>query len=138
MCEHDRDVRVTPERRLPDETLVENAAERVHVRASVDLLPRDLLWGDVVDRAHEMTVVADSGLLGDPSRYAEVRQIDVIGAVWAGARVEQHVGGLHVAMHEAARVGRIEGARDLREDVDRVGRVQTAALEAVSRSRPST
>ena len=49
--EHDREVRVTPERRLPDEALVEHAAERVDVRPPVDLLPGDLLGCDVVDRA---------------------------------------------------------------------------------------
>ena len=50
--EHDRDVRVAPKRRLPDETLVEHAAERVDVRPPVDLLTGDLLGGDVVDGAH--------------------------------------------------------------------------------------
>ena len=136
MREHHREVRVTPERRLPDETLVEHAAERVHVRPPVDLLPGDLLGGDVVDGAQQVAVVADSGLLGDPLREAEVRQVDVVGAVGAGARVEQHVGGLHVAMHEAARVGRIQGARHLREDADRVRRVQTAALQTLLEVTP--
>ena len=136
MREHDREVRVTPERRLPDETLVEHAAERVHVRPPVDLLTGDLLGCDVVDGAQQVAVVADSGLLGDPLREAEVRQVDVVGAVGAGARVEQHVRRLHVAMHEAARVGRIEGARDLREDADRVRRVETAAPEALFQVTP--
>ncbi len=136
MREHDREVRVAPKRRLPDEALVEHAAERVDVRPPVDLLTGDLLGCDVVDGAHQVAVVADSGLLGDPLREAEVRQVDVVGAVGAGARVEQHVGGLHVAMHEAARVGRIEGARHLREDADRVRRVQTAALEALLQVTP--
>ncbi len=136
MREHDRELRVTPERRLPDETLVEHAAERVHVRASVDLLTGDLLGCDVVDGAHEVAVVADAGFLGDPPREAEVRQVDVVGAVGAGAHVEQHVGGLHVAMHETARVGGIEGARHLCEEAYRVRRVQTAALEALSQVTP--
>ena len=34
-------------------------------------------------------------------------------------------------MHEAARVGRIQGARNLYEDADRVRRVQTASVEAL-------
>ena len=136
MREHDRDVRVAPERRLPDETLVEQAAERVDVRAPVDLLTGDLLGCDVLDRAQQLAVVADSSLLGDPLRETEVRQVDVVGAVRAGGRVEQHVGGLDVAMHEAARVSRIEGARDLREDADRVRRVQAAVFEAFSEVTP--
>ena len=133
--EHDRDLRVAPERRLPDEALVEHAAERVDVRPPVDLLAGDLLRRDVVDRAEQVAVVADPGLVGDPLREPEVRQVDVVGAVGPGARVEQHVGRLHVAVHEPARVGRIERARDLREDADRVGRVQPAALRGAPSGR---
>ena len=134
--EHHRDVRVTPKRRLPDEALVEHAAERVDIRPPVDLLTGDLLGSDVVDGAQQVAVVADSGLLGDPLREPEVRQVDVVGAVRARARVEQHVGGLHVAMHEAARMGRIQRDRDLREDADRVRRVQAAALQALLQVTP--
>ena len=134
--EHDRDVRVAPERRLPDETLVEQAAERVDVRPPIDVLTGDLLGCDVLDRAQQPAVVGDSSLLGDPLREAEVRQVDVVGAVRAGGRVEQHVGGLHVAMHEAARVCRIEGACDLSQDADRVRRVQAAVFEAFSQVTP--
>ena len=83
-----------------------------------------------------MAVVADSGF-GDLVE-AEVREVDVVGAVGAGARVEEHVGGLHVTMHETARMSRIEGTRDLREDIDRVRRVQTAQLEALFQVTPST
>ena len=136
MREHHREIRVAPERRLPDQALVEHAAERVHVRPPVDFLSGDLLGCDVVDRAQQMAVVAESGLLGDPLREAEVRQVDVVGAVGAGAHVEEHVGGLHVAMDETARVRRVQGARDLCEDADRVRRVQTAALETLFEVTP--
>ena len=75
----------------------------------------------------------------DPSRQAEVRQVDVVGAVGAGARVEQDVRGLHVPVDEPAGVGRIERARDLRDDADRIRRVEAAcAAGAPCRSRPST
>ena len=84
--EDDCDLRVTPERRLPDEALVEHAAERVDVRAAVDLLTLDLLGSDVVDRAEQLAVLADTGLVGDPLRDAEVRQVDVVGAVRPGTR----------------------------------------------------
>ena len=62
----------------------------------------------------------------------------MVRAVGPGARVEEDVGGLHVAMHETARVGRIQGARDLREDSDRVRRVERAVLEALFQVSPST
>ena len=131
MREHHREVRVTPKRRLPDEALVQHAAERVDVRPTVDLLTGDLLGRDVVDGAEEGGAVPDCGLLRDPLRDAEVRQVDVVGAVGTGAAVEQHVRGFHVSMHETARVGRIQGARNLCEDADRVRRVQTTALQAL-------
>ena len=50
----------------PGQALVEHAAERVDVGASVELLAGDLLGSDVVDRAHQLAVVAEPGLLGEP------------------------------------------------------------------------
>jgi hypothetical protein len=134
--EHDRKIRVTPKRRLSDEALVQHAAKRIDVRPPVDLLAGDLLGRDVVDGPYQVGVVADSGLLGDSSRKPEVREVDVVGAVRAGAWVEQHVGGLHVTMDEAARVGGIERARHLREDPDRVPRIEAATLQALFQIRP--
>ena len=131
MREDHRELRVALKRRLPDETLVEHAAERVDVGASIDPFAGDLLGSDVVDGAQEVAVVADPALLGDPSREAEVRQVDVVGAVGAGAPVEQHVRGLHVAMHEAAGMGGIERARDLREDAYGIARLQATLLQAL-------
>ena len=113
--EDDRQLRVAPKRRLPDEALVEHAAERVDVRPAVDVVPGDLLGREIVDRAEQVAVVRDLGV-GDPLRDAEVGQVDVVGAVRASAGVEQHVGRLHVAMDEAARVRGIERARHLRDD----------------------
>ena len=60
----------------------------------------------------------------------------MVGAVGAGARVEKHVGGLHITMHETARMRFIEGACDLCEDADRVRRVQTTALQALVQVTP--
>ena len=138
VCEDHRELGVAPERWLSNKALVKDAAERVDVRPPVDLFSRDLLRSDVVDRAEELAVAAKYGLLGDPPGEPEVREVDVVGAIGTGADVEQHVGGLHVAMDETARVSRIQGARQLREDADRIGRVEAAASETPFRSRPST
>ncbi len=126
MREDHRDVRLAPERRLAREAFVEHAAERVDVGASVDVVAGDLLGRDVVDRPHQVAVVADPGLVGDPLREAEVGEVGMVGAVGAGARVEQDVGRLHVPVDEAARVGRVERARHLGEDPDRLPRLEPA------------
>jgi hypothetical protein len=53
-----------------------------------------------------------------------------------GRFVEQDVGWLHVPMYEAARMGRIQRARHLREDADRIRRVQPAPFEALFQVTP--
>ena len=55
----------------------------------------------------------------------------MVGAVGTRAGVEQHVRRLHVAMDEAPRVGRIEGARHLGEDSDRVRGVEPSVSETL-------
>ena len=112
-------------RRRPRQALVQHAGERVTVGAGVDVLTADLLRGDVVERPHYLPglgrVAAE--LLGDP----EVRQVRV------AVLVDEHVGGLDVAMHEPAPVRGVERARDLGEDVERaLGR--QPALPAQQRS----
>ena len=132
MREQDRKVRVTPEvseRRLSGDALIEHAAERVDVCPPVDLATGDLLGCDVVDRAHQPPVGAAAGLVGQPLGEPEVRQVHVVGAVRSGADVEQDVGGLDVAMDEAARVGGIQGDRHLGDDPDRVRRIHGATLQ---------
>jgi hypothetical protein len=95
-----------------------------------------LLGRDVVDGAHEVAVVGYSGLLGDPPREAEVSEVDVVGAVRPGALVEEHIRGLHVAMHETARMGRVERACDLSDDADRISGVETPVLQALLEVAP--
>ncbi len=60
----------------------------------------------------------------------------MVGTVGSSAGVEQDVGGLDVAMHETACVGRIQGARQLREDTDRFGRIQAAMSESLVEVSP--
>ena len=67
MRKHDREVGVSPERWLPDQALVEQAAERVHVRPAVELAAGDLLRCDVVDGPHQVAVLAARGLARRPA-----------------------------------------------------------------------
>jgi hypothetical protein len=98
------------------EALVQHAAERVDVGARVDLLAVDLLRRDVVHGAHEDAGAGQPahrpGVLGE----AEVRQVDVVGAVLRLARHEQDVRRLDVAVDEIAPVRRGQRARDLADD----------------------
>ena len=56
----ERDVGRAREGRLPGQALVEDAAERVDVRALVDGVARDLLGGDVLERADELAGAGDA------------------------------------------------------------------------------
>ena len=81
---HDRELALAVERRRAGQALVEDAAERVHVGAPVDLLALDLLGRDVGDRPHEGVLPGQAadrrGVLGEP----EVAQVGVLALV-AGA-----------------------------------------------------
>ena len=120
-----------PERRLAGQALVQQAAERVHVRAAVDRLAFDLLGGDVRRRAERAPVQQRATLVDEAAREAEVGEVDVL------AGVEQDVRRLHVAVHEAARVRRVERARDLRADraAPAPGRAAPSLRSSARRSR---
>ena len=107
----DRDVGRPGERQGSGERLEEQAAERVDVRSSVDLVAADLLGRDVVDGPHQAPVRGSR--LGDALRQPEVREVCVLAAALL---VEQDVGRLHVAVDEALRVRGVERVGDLRRD----------------------
>ena len=101
------DALVPEERRLAGQQHERRAGQRVLVRARVYPLAPDLLGRAVGRRAQE---VPRSGLgrrrlpaLGQP----EVGQVHVIGP--AGPRIDEHVGGLDVTVHEADGVGGVQG-----------------------------
>ena len=113
-----RQARVVPERRLSREALVQQAGQRVQVRAAVDRLAFQLLGCEVGGRAERAPVQQRATLVDEAAGEAEVCDVHVL------AGVEQHVGRLHVAVDEAARVRRVERPRDLRADPDGPCRVE--------------
>ena len=108
---HHRELAVPLERRLADQALVQDAAEGVHVRASVDGQPLDLLGGGVVDGSEDEAGLREAlrpVVLDD----AEVGQVGAIGRLG-----DQDVRGLDIAVDEAALVRGVEAsARLLRQE----------------------
>ena len=131
MGEEYGDVRVVREGRLCGQALEQQAAERIDVGAPVDRVAGDLLGGDVVDRSHQLAVLGQGCLLVEALGEAEVRQIGVVPSAVAGAGIEQHVGGLHVPVDEPASMGGVEGAGNLRQQLDRVLGVERALAQAL-------
>ena len=68
VCPEKRDVRCPRERRLPGQAFVEDAAERVDVRALVQGVARDLLGGDVLECADDVAGGGDSAQGARPLR----------------------------------------------------------------------
>ena len=64
-----------------------------------------------------------AAILGELLRQAEVAQVAVVGGV------DEHVPGLHVAMHEPARVRGVERVRDLADEPERTLRLERPVLE---------
>jgi hypothetical protein len=126
--EHDAERRLGHEGQLADQELVEDDANRVKVRATVDLFAARLLGRHVVGRAdHEpfgrevtrerlVLLVHRPHELGDP----EVANLDEIGRLplVIGAVQKQDVLRLQVAVHDADVVRGREGGEGLRDDVD--------------------
>ena len=97
---------------LPGQRHVEQAAERVDVRARVAGAALDPLGRGVVERPGEVADLGDrraAEALVARDRQPEVGHVGVI----AGG--DEHVAGLDVAVHEPERVRRVEGGRDLVE-----------------------
>ena len=119
------DVGCPRKRRLAGQALVEDTAERVEVGAGVDLVPRDLLRRDVLERADDVAGGGHTAQRAGALGQAEVGEITVLLA--AGAR-DQDVRWLHVTVDEPLLVGRVQRLRDLLEQGDRASWVECAFL----------
>jgi hypothetical protein len=112
------------ERQPPAQQLVRHHAQRVQVAAAVERLALHLLGAHVVHRAEHVAV--DGQRLGrrllGVARHAEVGDHRP-----AGGALDEHVLGLHVAVHHAARVRVGERPRHLAQPAHHVGRWQRPA-----------
>ena len=109
MREADLGRRAPVERRLADEALVDDAAERVNVALPARLAPFDQLGRQVVRRPEDLPVRGQPGGFG-AARNAEVGERRRTGTV------EEHVRRLHVAVQDSALVQRIEASAELRRE----------------------
>ena len=120
MCRQHRELGLTGERRGPGQHVERDAAQRIDVGATVEVVAADLLGGDVVGRAEDD---APGGQLGGlavggvgEGADSEVRQK---GPLLVELALEQDVLRLDVAMDQPPAVGGVEGACDVREDPQR-------------------
>jgi hypothetical protein len=98
--------RLAAERNKACEHLVDDDAQRVHVRLSGDALAESLLGRHVVGRA-EYASIHSEAFLGQGARDAEV------GDLGAALTAQQDVLGLDVAVDDLLRVRSTQGARNL-------------------------
>src|SRR5215211_8185764 len=92
----DGDVTIALEGRRAGEQLVEDAPERVDVRAMVWVRARlDLLGGDVVDGADELTGLRQPALRAGVPREAEVGEVAVVAPA---ALDDEHIPRLDVSV----------------------------------------
>ena len=116
----DRDGVVTREGRLPGEHFVKERPERVEIAFGRSRLSDRLLGGKVGDGA-------DQGAGADPRAPLGGREPEVAEA-GVTVVVEPDVGGLQIAVDDAARVGVLEGAADVGCDLNRPRHRQMAPL----------
>ena len=102
------------ERRRTGEQMKSRGGQRILVRAAVDVGTRQLLGRRVGHRPHRDIGLGDTADVGEVARYAEVRQQDSAFPVLGVG--EQDVGGLDVAVQQAAVVCVVERAGDGLQD----------------------
>jgi len=110
-------------RRLAGERRVQDAAQRVDVRARVDPARLQLLGRRVVDGAQPAPDLGQLRVGRLQACEAEVGQVHVLAAT-----VEQHVGRLDVAVHETAAVRGVQRGGHLPDHRGGTGGVERAAV----------
>jgi hypothetical protein len=129
-----RDLALALERSLAGEALEEHAAERVDVRPRVDRRALDLLGRDVRDRADERPLPREAVDRGEVPGQTEVAQVGVLARF---RLLHEDVARLDVAVDEPECVGRVEGTRDLTDEIDgAVGAQRSLALEDLAQVEP--
>ena len=121
----ERDIGRPREGRLAGQALVEDAAQRVDVRALVERVARDLLGSDVLEGAHDLARDRHAGQRPGALGQAEVREIAVLTSRRLG---DEDVRGLDVTVDEALLVRRVERLGDLGEEVDGSLRIERTAF----------
>ena len=118
----DGDGRVAGERWRADQQLVEDAPERVDVRARIDGLAAGLLGAEVGGGAHHRADLGEVlvGVGGDRPGDAEVGDLHQAGGG------DEDVAGLHVAVDDAVAVGEAERGGDVGADVGHAVGVERA------------
>ena len=114
---------------MPDEALHEHAGQRVDVDALVPVVAGEPLGRHVARAAHAERGAADGGPV-ERAGDAEVGEVGdpALGLLRAD---EQHVGRLHVAVHERLGVRGVERVGHLGDHVHRARRRERAALDEV-------
>ena len=109
----DRDRGITDERRFAGEHLVEHAAQRVHVRAGVDLVAARLLRRQVLRGADHRGGLGDGVAgVGERAGDAEVHHLH-------RARLADHdVGGFDVAVDDAVLMAEVQRLAGVCDDLD--------------------
>ena len=140
---HDRAQRLGDRRSaeggMPGQHLVEQAAERPHVGASVHAAASHLLRAhagrrarDTAGRTTRARVVtgAAAGRRAHQVRQAEVEHLHV------ASRGQLHVGGLEIAVNDALLVRRLQRVRDLAGDGQCLVRRQRSSSQPIGERRP--
>ncbi len=115
---------------MPGERLVKDHAEAVEIGAWPDRPARQLLRSHRGQRAHDGADLREPlGRLGEASRDPEVDEPR------AAVGTQEHVPGLHVAVHEPALMGVVEGVGHVRGDPRGVGLTQRPVTSDAGRER---